>query len=246
MIIGIIPARYASTRFPGKPLIDIKGKSMIQRVYEQALKSKSLSRVLIATDDERIFDHVKSFGADVMMTSPHHASGTDRCQDAVRQLDTNFDYVINIQGDEPFIAPEQIDELAAILNNKNIELATQMTAVESYEILFGKSEVKIVLNTNNEALYFSRMAIPFIKDVDEKEWHKHHLYFTHVGMYAYRKDVLKIISALPVSSLEKAESLEQLRWIENGFTIKCVVTNYKSHCVDTPEDLERILQVMKL
>jgi 3-deoxy-manno-octulosonate cytidylyltransferase (CMP-KDO synthetase) len=180
------------------------------------------------------------------MTSLHHASGTDRCQDAVCQLDTNFDYVINIQGDEPFIVPEQIDELAAVLNNKNIELATQMTAVNSYEILFSKSEVKIVLNRNNEALYFSRMAIPFIKGVDEKEWHNHHLYFRHVGMYAYRKDVLKIISALPVSSLEKAESLEQLRWIENGFTIKCVVTNYKSHCVDTPEDLERILSVMNL
>lgn len=245
MIVGIIPARYASTRFPGKPLIDIKGKTMLQRVYEQASKSKLLSRVVVATDDERILNHVKDFGGNAVMTASHHPSGTDRCRDALQQLDEDYNYVINIQGDEPFIAPEQIDELAAALQDGKVELATQMIRAESYEILFDKGEVKIVLNTNNEAMYFSRMVIPFIKAIDEKEWHKHHRYYRHVGMYAYRKDILEKITALPVSSLEKAESLEQLRWIENGFRIKCVETKYESHCIDTPGDIEKVLKLIK-
>ena len=159
-----------------------------------------------------------TFGCDVVMTEANHPSGTDRCMDALQQLKEDFEYVINIQGDEPFIEPEQVDELAAVLQDGTTELATQMIAVDSYEMLFDKGEVKVVLNKNNEALYFSRMVIPFIKGVDEKEWHKHHQYFRHVGMYAYRKDILQKITQLPVSSLEKAESLEQLRWIENGFT----------------------------
>ncbi|MFT3680555.1 MAG: 3-deoxy-manno-octulosonate cytidylyltransferase [Ferruginibacter sp.] len=246
MIVGIIPARYASTRFPGKPLIDIQGKSMLQRVYGQASKSRLLHKVVVATDDERIFNHVKDFGGAVVMTAGHHPSGTDRCWDALQQLEEDFKYVINIQGDEPFIEPEQIDELAAVLADGRTELATQMIEVDNYEILFDRGEVKIVLNTNNEALYFSRMVIPFIKGVDEKEWHKHHRYYRHVGMYAYRKDVLEKITKLPVSALEKAESLEQLRWLENGFKIKCVVTTYDSHCIDTPEDVEKVLKLMKV
>lgn len=245
MIVGIIPARYASSRFPGKPLIEIKGKTMLQRVYELAAKSKSLSRVVVATDDERVFNHVKNFAGDVVMTDADHPSGTDRCMDALLQLKEDYNYVINIQGDEPFIEPEQIDELAAVLKDGKTELATQMIAVDNYEMLFDKGEVKIVLNTNNEALYFSRMVIPFIKGVEEKEWHTHHQYFRHVGMYAYRKDVLQKITELPVSSLEKAESLEQLRWIENGFKIKCVLTKFESHCIDTPEDVEKVLQLIK-
>lgn len=245
MIIGIIPARYASTRFPGKPLADILGKSMLQRVYEQSSQSKFLKRVVVATDDERIFDHVKSFGGDVVMTAEHHPSGTDRCWDAAQQIDEAFDYVINVQGDEPFIDPKQIDELASVLQDGSIELATQMIAVNNYDMLVDKGEVKIVLNKNDEAMYFSRSIIPFIKNVDEKEWLDHHTYYRHVGMYAYRKDILEKITKLPVSSLEKAESLEQLRWIENGFKIKCVVTNYDSHCVDTPEDLEKAIQILK-
>jgi 3-deoxy-manno-octulosonate cytidylyltransferase (CMP-KDO synthetase) len=244
MIIGIIPARFASTRFPGKPLADILGKSMLQRVYEQSSKSKFLKRVVVATDDERIFDHVKSFGGDVVMTVEHHPSGTDRCWDAAQQIDEAFNYVINVQGDEPFIKPGQIDELASALDG-NIELATQMVAVNSYDLLTDKGEVKIVLSKNNEAMYFSRSIIPFIKNVDEKEWLQHHTYYRHVGMYAYRKDILAKITKLPVSSLEKAESLEQLRWIENGFKVKCVVTHYDSHCVDTPEDLEKAIQMLK-
>lgn len=246
MIVGIIPARYASSRFPGKPLIDIKGKSMIQRVYEQAKKATQLQKVAVATDDEKIFDHVKKFGGEVVITAAHHPSGTDRCWDALQQLKEDYQYVINIQGDEPFIEPAQIDELAEILNDGTTQLATQMIAVDNHKILFDKGEVKIVLNNNNEALYFSRMVIPFIKGVDEKDWHKQHQYFRHVGMYAYRKDILEKITQLPVSALEKAESLEQLRWIENGFKIKCVVTKYESHCIDTPEDVEKVLALMSL
>jgi 3-deoxy-manno-octulosonate cytidylyltransferase (CMP-KDO synthetase) len=245
MTVGIIPARYASTRFPGKPLINIKGKTMLQRVYGQASKSKHLDKLIVATDDERIFNHVKSFGGEAVMTASHHPSGTDRCREALQQLGGDFQYVINIQGDEPFIEPAQIDELAGLLKDNHIELATQMIAVDNHEILFDKGEVKIVLNSNNEAIYFSRMVIPFIKGIDEKEWHLHHTYYRHVGMYAYRKDVLEKITKLPVSSLEKAESLEQLRWIENGFKIKCVVTKYESHCIDTPEDVEKVLHLFR-
>ena len=243
MIVGIIPARYASSRFPGKPLIDIKGKSMIQRVYEQAIKSKLLNKVVVATDDERIFNHVVNFGGQAVMTATHHPSGTDRCWDALQQLEEEYQYVINIQGDEPLIEPAQIDELAAILQDGETALATQMMVIDNYETLFDKGEVKIVLNVNKEALYFSRMVIPFIKEIDEKEWHLHHHYFRHVGMYAYRQDVLKKITQLPVSSLEIAESLEQLRWLENGISIKCIITKYESHCIDTAEDLKKLLNL---
>jgi 3-deoxy-manno-octulosonate cytidylyltransferase (CMP-KDO synthetase) len=246
MILGIIPARYASTRFPGKPLIDILGKSMIRRVYEQAVKSTFLEKVIIATDDERIAQHVSTFGAEVVMTAMHHPSGTDRCWDALQQAGGHYQYVINIQGDEPFIETAQIDELAMALQDGHVELATQMIPVNSHDMLFDKGEVKIVLNDKNEALYFSRNVIPFIKGVDEKEWHLHHTYYRHVGMYAYRKDVLEQITQLPVSALEKAESLEQLRWLENGFRIKCVPTRYESHCIDTPADVDKVLGLMGL
>lgn len=242
-ILGIIPARYASTRFPGKPLIDIMGKTMLQRVYEQTSKSKKLSSVVIATDDERIASHTQSFGAKVVMTKAEHPSGTDRCFEAYKNFGEEFDYIINIQGDEPFIDPSQIDLLANICDG-NTELATLMIKCNSHDVLFDKGEVKITLNTNNEALYFSRMVIPFIKGVDEKEWHKHFNYFRHVGMYAYRKDVLEKVTKLQPSSLEKAESLEQLRWLENGFKIKCAETLHDSHCIDTPEDVEKVIKLM--
>jgi len=246
MIAGIIPVRYASTRFPGKALIDILGKTMIQRVYEQAQKAKLLDGVVVATDDERIFNHVQSFGGSVLMTAVQHPSGTDRCLEALHQLDKNYQYVINIQGDEPFIAPEQIDELAAILQDGQIGLATQMNRVTSYHALFDEGEVKMVLNKNGEALYFSRMAIPFLKGLEEKNWHQQYPYYRHVGLYAYRRDVLEEICRLPVSPLENAESLEQLRWLENGFRIKCVETKYESNCIDRPEDLERVLRLLQL
>lgn len=244
MIAGIIPARYASTRFPGKALADINGMSMIQRVYEQAAKSSALDTIVVATDDERILHHVRGFGGNAVMTAAYHPSGTDRCYEALQQLGVSYRYVINIQGDEPLIDPAQIDELAAVLQDGTTEIATQMIPVSNHEELFDKGEVKIVLNTAREALYFSRMVIPFIKGVEEKEWHQHHQYYRHVGMYAYRTDVLERITELGVSSLEQAESLEQLRWLENGFRIKCVPTTYESHCIDTPEDLARMLARM--
>jgi 3-deoxy-manno-octulosonate cytidylyltransferase (CMP-KDO synthetase) len=239
MIIGIIPARFASTRFPGKALIDIGGKSMIQRVYEQSKKSRSLNKIIVATDDERILNHVISFGGEAVMTNENHASGTDRCFEALSHAKEFYQYIINIQGDEPFIEPEQIDELAEALQD-NVEIATQMIAIKNKEELFDAGEAKIVLNENNEALYFSRSPIPFVRNVSEENWHLHHTFYRQVGMYAYRKDILKKITQLPVSSLEKAESLEQLRWLQNGFKIKCVLTKYESHCVDVPEDVERL------
>jgi 3-deoxy-manno-octulosonate cytidylyltransferase (CMP-KDO synthetase) len=242
--LGIIPARYASTRFPGKPLAMINGKSMLQRVYEQAVKAQSLSDVIIATDDERIQSHAAGFGARSVITKSEHPSGTDRCYEAYLLNNKKFDYVLNIQGDEPFLEPEQIDSLAKICDG-NVEIATQMIKCNNHEVLFDKGEVKIILNHKKEALYFSRNVIPFIKGVTENEWHLHYNYYRHVGMYAYRIDILEKITELPPSPLEKAESLEQLRWLENGFKISCTETNYDSHCVDTPEDIEKVLKLLK-
>lgn len=244
-IVGIIPSRYASTRFPGKPLIDINGKTMLQRVVEQTQKAILLSDLYVATDDDRIFKHAEEIGVKVLYTKENHPSGTDRCYEALEKINQPFDYVLNIQGDEPFLNPEQINELCRVADGQT-EIATQMTLCNSHELLFDKGEVKIVLNTNNEALYFSRMPIPFVKDVDEKNWHKHTNYYRHVGMYMYRADVLQKISQLSVSILEKAESLEQLRWLENGYKIKCVTTKYESHCIDTPEDIEKVLKLMNV
>ena len=246
MILGVIPARYASSRFPGKPLIDIKGKSMIQRVYEQAKKSKSLAEVIVATDDERIKTHVEKFGGIAIMTNEDHPSGTDRCYEVLQKATVDYTHVINIQGDEPFIDPSQIDLLAQVLKDEQTELATLVIPVDSHELLFNEGEVKVTVNSKMEALYFSRMVIPFIKGADKKEWHTKFNYLRHVGMYAYRTDILKKITQLKPSSLEIAESLEQLRWLENGYKIKVAVTKHDSHCIDTPEDVERVLKMMKL
>jgi len=244
-ILGIIPARFASTRFPGKPLITINGKTMLQRVYEQSAKAKLLNEIVIATDDQRIADHAKSFGAKVIMTNSNHPSGTDRCFEAYTSLGKTFDHVINIQGDEPFLDPMQIDALAEVCDS-TVEIATQMTRCRSYGVLFDRGEVKITLNQKNEALYFSRNVIPFVKGVKEEEWHNHFNYYRHVGMYAYRTDVLEAISKLKPSALENAESLEQLRWLEHGYKIKCVETDFDSHCIDVPEDVEKVLRLMNL
>ena len=244
-ILAIIPARYASTRFPGKPLVEIKGVSMIQRVYEQTIKSSAVTDVIIATDDERIAAHAKAFGAKVVITKPEHPSGTDRCFEAYQLYGKPFDYIINVQGDEPFLDPEQINSLVKVCDGK-VEIATQMTKCLSQEVLFDLGEVKIVLNNKKEALYFSRNVIPFIKGKEQKDWHKNFDYYRHVGMYVYRVDVLEKITQLKPSSLELAESLEQLRWLEHGYKISCVETQFDSHCVDTPEDIEKVLRLMKL
>lgn len=248
MIIGIIPARYGSSRFPGKPLADIGGKPMIQRVIEQAQQATSLAKIVVATDDDRIVDVVRRAGGEAVMTRSDHASGTDRCQEAYSRLvadgaiaDDPENYIINIQGDEPFIDPAQIDELAAILDG-TVELATQMSSVDSAEMLHDPKEAKIAVNANNEALYFSRSPIPFLWKVAPDQWHNHYTYHRHVGLYAYRADVLEKITQLPPSSLEKAESLEQLRWLEAGYCIKLIETNFLTPSVDDPKDIEKILR----
>jgi 3-deoxy-manno-octulosonate cytidylyltransferase (CMP-KDO synthetase) len=244
MIVGIIPARYESSRFPGKPLVDIKGKTMIQRVVERAKQSKYLSDVVVATDDARIYDHVISLGAKAVMTTSDHPSGTDRCFEALTKLNQTYKYIINIQGDEPMLEPEQIDGLAKILLDGEVELATQIASVDDAETLWSEGEVKVVLNEKSEAMYFSRSVIPYIKNKPKEEWYLHHPFWRHVGMYAYRADVLEKLTKLPLASLEKAESLEQLRWLQAGFTIQCVPTKYNSYCVDTPEDLKALLPMI--
>lgn len=236
-IIGIIPARYASTRFPGKPLAEIRGKSMIRRVVEQASKSKAFSRVVVATDDERIAEHVRAFG-DVVMTRADHPSGTDRCLEALTICGEGFEYVVNIQGDEPFIQPEQIQKLTGLLDG-HTELATLARQITEPEALSNPNVVKVVLSSAGEALYFSRSAIPFLRGKPTDVWTDVHPYYHHIGLYAYRSDVLHRIAALSPSPLEQAESLEQLRWLENGFRIRVAITDLTSLGVDTPEDLER-------
>ncbi|PRY99826.1 3-deoxy-manno-octulosonate cytidylyltransferase [Marinilabilia salmonicolor] len=241
-ILGVIPARYASTRFPGKPLADIGGFSMIQRVYNQT--SQVLSQVVVATDDQRIFDAVKAFGGKVVMTSEDHQSGTDRCTEALNKVEKesgkNYKVVVNIQGDEPFIHPEQIEKLTSCFHNADTEIATLVKPLKNSEELFDPNKPKVVLNKNAQALYFSRSPIPYFRNVPKNEWHEKHEYFIHIGLYAYRTDVLRDITMLPQGILEKAESLEQLRWLENGYIISTRKTEFESWSVDTPEDIENL------
>lgn len=244
--VGIIPARYASTRFPGKPLANIAGKPMIQRVYEQA--SKVLNEVYVATDDQRIFNAVESFGGKVMMTSSHHKSGTDRCNEVCDKLNGAFDVIINIQGDEPFIQPEQIKELQNCFLDENTEIATLTKLIsekDGYDFLSNPNHVKVVIDKKNYALYFSRSVIPYFRGKETGEWAKNQKYYKHIGIYAYKTDVLRQITTLPQSPLEVAESLEQLRWLENGYRIKVGFTDIESIGVDTPEDLEKIQELFK-
>lgn len=239
VILGIIPARYASTRFPAKALAIIGGKSMIQRVVEQARQATSLSRVVVATDDERIRVHVADFGGEVVMTSVHHQSGTDRCQEAVQQLGISADYVVNIQGDEPFIQPLQIDLLTSVLDGVT-ELATLVKVISDQQTLLSPNTAKVVLGTTGEALYFSRHPIPYLRGKPVETWLDAHTYYKHIGLYAYRTDILAQLTQLPPSSLELAESLEQLRWLENGYRIRTVTTDLDTQGIDTPEDLEKV------
>jgi 3-deoxy-manno-octulosonate cytidylyltransferase (CMP-KDO synthetase) len=242
-IIGLIPARYASSRFPGKPLVELAGKSMIRWVYEAARKSKYLSEVVVATDHPEILEHVQTFGQAVL-TSPHHPSGTDRCFEALQNLKASFDYVINIQGDEPFIEAHQIDLLATRLDG-SVEIATLIKKITSTDELFNPSEAKVVLDVNGNALLFSRSPIPHIRNKPEADWIQHHTFYKHVGLYAYRTDVLEKITRLNASCLETAESLEQLRWLENGFKIRTIETDRESFGIDTPADVPRALEIMK-
>ena len=238
-ILGIIPARYASTRFPGKPLVDIAGKSMIRRVYEQAKKCSQLAQVIIATDDERILNHIAGFGGIAVMTSPDHQSGTDRCAEVALQH-PQYDVIINIQGDEPYIDPEQITKLVYCFRDTSTQIATLIKKVKDEEELLNINSPKVIINKFAEAIYFSRSPLPYLRGQNKSEWLKHFNYFKHIGIYGYRADVLQQITKLPVSDLEKAESLEQLRWIENGFKIKVAETELETFAVDTPEDLKKL------
>jgi 3-deoxy-manno-octulosonate cytidylyltransferase (CMP-KDO synthetase) len=238
-VLGIIPARYASTRFPGKPLVDIAGKSMIQRVYEQAKKCTALSEVIVATDDERIFNHTHAFGGVAVMTADTHQSGTDRCAE-IALLHPEYEVIINIQGDEPYIDPEQISKLAACFAAPDTQLATLIKRIKTEEELFNTNSPKVVVNKLSEAVYFSRSALPHIRGQEPENWLEFYTFFKHIGIYGYRADVLQQITKLPVSSLEKAESLEQLRWIENGYRIKVAETELETYAVDVPEDLLKL------
>jgi 3-deoxy-manno-octulosonate cytidylyltransferase (CMP-KDO synthetase) len=243
--VGIIPARFASTRFPGKPLVDIGGKTMIQRVYEQV--SEALTDVYVATDDKRIFDVVIAFGGKAIMTSDRHKSGTDRCFEAFSKLEEWFDVVINVQGDEPFIQPEQIIELQKCFEEPETQIATlakKVTEKDGFDFLKNANNPKLVVNSQNEAMYFSRSVIPFCRGNETENWISRHFYLKHVGIYAYRAEILRELTRLEQSPLEIAESLEQLRWLENGYRIKVGFTDVETIGIDTPEDLEKVKELI--
>ena len=242
-ILGIIPARFASTRFPGKPLIDLAGKTMIQRVYEQAKLASSLSEVVVATDDQRIFDVVELFGGKAIFTSDKHQSGTDRCAEVAEKMG-GFEAVINIQGDEPLINPVQIDLVASCFDNDQSQLATLVKIIKSEEELFNFNTPKVILNKNLEAIYFSRQTIPYLNNIDTKNYLQHHTFYKHIGIYGYKTETLLQIAKLPIGNLEKAEILEQLRWIENGYKIKVAITEHETLAIDSPDDVERVLKAI--
>jgi len=241
LFVGIIPARYASSRFPGKPLALLGNKPMIQRVYEQAVKSLDL--VYVATDDIRIYDAVIKFGGKAIMTSPDHKSGTDRCAEAVdgiiHETGRMIDVIINIQGDEPFIKPEQIELLIQCFNDENVEIATLVRIVEPGEDILNPNDPKVILNSESDAIYFSRAPIPYLRDAKQSDWSKNHTYYKHIGLYAYRTEALKKITQLAMSSLEISESLEQNRWLENGCRIRTATTKWETIGIDTPDDLDK-------
>lgn len=243
-ILGIIPARYASSRFPGKPLVDINGRSMILRVYDQTLLAGVFREVIVATDDLRILDHVISAGYQAVMTSSTHRSGTDRCLEALeiqeKQQGTGFDHVINIQGDEPFIHPEQIKKVTALLSAGDIPIATLVKLIKRGEDIFNPNVVKVVFDKNMEAIYFSRSPVPYLREVNESRWVDKKAHFKHIGIYGYRSETLRMICKLPEGKLEKEESLEQLRWLENGIRIKIGLTHLESVAIDMPDDLSKI------
>ena len=243
-VIGIIPSRYGSTRFPGKSLAMIKGKTMIQRVCEQAWKSK-LDAVVVATDDMRIAEEVLGFGGKYVMTDPRHQSGTDRCFEALHILETEYDAVVNIQGDEPFIDPEHINLLVDLISRADTQWASLAKKIHDEDDLFDSNKVKVVMDKAGNALYFSRNPIPYMRNVDRKLWMKKGTFYQHFGLYAYKTDVLPQIAMMKPTVLEKAESLEQLRWLENGLSIRMAIVETDSIAVDSPADLEKAIAFAK-
>ena len=245
--IAIIPARYASTRFPGKPLAQLGGQSVIERVYRQV--SGVIEDVVVATDDERIYSAVEAFGGRVVMTSAEHRSGTDRCWEAYCKQDDQFDVVINVQGDEPFISASQLRAIISCFEDENTDIATLVkpfTKEDGLSALENPNTPKVVLDAQMRAIYFSRSVIPFLRGVEREQWLSHHTFYTHIGMYAFRSEVLEQITSLEQSVLEKAESLEQLRWLENGYKIGVGITEEETIGIDTPEDLQRAEEFLRI
>ena len=235
--IAVIPARYASTRFPGKPLAVLGGKTVIQRVYEQAVSV--LPEAYVATDDDRIFQAVEAFGGRAVMTRADHKSGTDRIQEAVEKISTDADVIINVQGDEPFIQPSQIKTLMQLFDAPETQIGTLGKRFENIEGVENPNSPKIVTDNRGFALYFSRSPIPFVRGKERSEWLANYPFLKHLGIYAYRREVLREVTQLPQGNLEKAESLEQLRWLENGSRIRVGLTDVETVGIDTPEDLKR-------
>lgn len=241
--IGIIPARYASTRFPGKPLALLGGKPVIQHVYEKV--ATVLEAAYVATDDERIYDVVKSFGGQVVMTRTDHKSGTDRIEEAIEKIGGEWDVVVNVQGDEPFVAKSQLDTICHCFDDPTTQIATLGKPFESMEAVQNPNSPKIIVDNMGFAMYFSRSVIPYVRGKEKSSWLTHYPFLKHLGIYAYRKDVLRQVTQLPQSSLEIAESLEQLRWLQNGFKIKVGTTDVETVGIDTPQDLERAEEFLK-
>lgn len=244
--IAIIPARYASTRFPAKPLAVLGGKPVIQRVYERV--KSVLDEVYVATDDERILRAVESFGGRAVMTREDHKSGTDRCYEAYLKIGHESDVVINVQGDEPFIHPSQIQTLQACFKDSSTQIATLVkpfAVTDSLEALQNPNSPKVVVSDDGRALYFSRSVVPYLRGVAQEEWLVRHTFYKHIGLYAYRSEVLREITQLPQSTLERAESLEQLRWLDHGYVIRVGQTNVETIGIDTPEDLARAEAFLK-
>lgn len=241
-VLGIIPSRYGSSRFPGKPLIDIAGKTMIQRVYEQALKSAVIDKLIVATDDQRIYDHVLDFGGEAIMTSEKHDNGTQRCGEVLESQD-GFDVIINIQGDEPLIQAAQLDKVLNLFEDNDVSIGTLVKPISDMNEIKNPNRIKVVLNAKKDALYFSRNVIPFNRKENELE-HGANMYFKHIGIYAWRIEVLNELVQLPPCDLEKFESLEQLRWLFNGYSIRTAETLIETPNIDTPEDLEAVLRVL--
>ena len=241
--IGIIPARYASTRFPGKPLALLGGKPVIQHVYEKV--AAVLETAYVATDDERIYDVVKSFGGQVVMTRTDHKSGTDRIEEAIEKIGGEWDVVVNVQGDEPFVAKSQLDTICHCFDDPTTQIATLGKPFESMEAVQNPNSPKIIVDNMGFAMYFSRSVIPYVRGKEKSSWLTHYPFLKHLGIYAYRKDVLRQVTQLPQSSLEIAESLEQLRWLQNGFKIKVGTTDVETVGIDTPQDLDRAEEFLK-
>jgi len=244
--LGIIPARYASTRFPGKPLVMLGEKPIVQHVYDKT--KQALKWVYVATDDQRIFDEVKRFGGKAVMTSVSHRSGTDRCAEALEIIENEtsvkFDIVINIQGDEPFIQPEQISLLAELFKDPASQITTLVKKISNNEDIFDPNKPKVVLDNNSFALIFSRSPVPYLRGVPKEDWPGEFVFYKHIGIYGYRASVLRELTQLPPSDIEIAESLEQLRWLSNGYKIKTAETDHESIGIDTPEDLEKALKML--